>query len=128
MSTTAIPVALERGESPARRALRRFFQHKLAVFGLVVVLAFVLIALLAPWIAPFDPIETSWTRIRKPPSALYWFGTDELGRDMHVERVRDVQFQDPEYTRVPRGCPGPCGAERTLCHRIGSLAILRDGD
>lgn len=82
MSTTAIPVALERGESPARRALRRFFRHKLAVFGLVVVLAFVLIALLAPWIAPFDPIETSWSRIRKPPSALYWFGTDENGRDV----------------------------------------------
>jgi peptide/nickel transport system permease protein len=82
MSTTAVPVALERGESPARRALRRFFRHKLAVFGLVVVVTFVLFALLAPWIAPFDPIETSWSRIRKPPSADYWFGTDENGRDV----------------------------------------------
>ena len=70
------------GESPTRRALKRFFRHKLAVFGLVVVIAFVLIAILAPFIAPYDPLQTSWTRIRKPPSAEHWFGTDENGRDV----------------------------------------------
>ena len=70
------------GESPGRRALKRFFRHKLAVFGLVVVVAFVLIAILAPFIAPYDPLQTSWTRIRKPPSAEHWFGTDENGRDV----------------------------------------------
>ncbi|MCX7368813.1 MAG: ABC transporter permease, partial [Alphaproteobacteria bacterium] len=48
------------GESPTRRALKRFFRHKLAVFGLVVVIAFVLMALLAPLIAPYDPLQTSW--------------------------------------------------------------------
>jgi len=79
---TAASAAVERGESPGRRALRHFFRHKLAVFGLVVVVAFILIALLAPWVAPFDPIETSWSRIRKPPSAEHWFGTDENGRDV----------------------------------------------
>jgi peptide/nickel transport system permease protein len=52
------------------------------VFGLVVVVAFVLIAILAPFIAPYDPLQTSWTRIRKPPSAEHWFGTDENGRDV----------------------------------------------
>jgi peptide/nickel transport system permease protein len=70
------------GESPTRRALKRFFRHKLAVFGLVVVIAFVLIAILAPLIAPYDPLQTSWSRIRKPPSAEHWFGTDENGRDV----------------------------------------------
>jgi peptide/nickel transport system permease protein len=70
------------GESPTRRALKRFFRHKLAVFGLVVVIAFVLMALLAPLVAPYDPLQTSWTRIRKPPSAEHWFGTDENGRDV----------------------------------------------
>ena len=72
--------AISMGESPTRRALKRFFRHKLAVFGLVVVIAFVLMALLAPLIAPYDPLQTSWTRIRKPPSAEHWFGTDENGR------------------------------------------------
>ena len=82
MSATAHTAQLERGESPARRALRRFFRHRLAVFGLFVVTVFVLAALLAPWIAPYDPLQTSWTRLRQPPSAAHWFGTDENGRDV----------------------------------------------
>ncbi len=69
-------------DSPGRRALRRLFRRKAAVFGLCVVTLFVLIAALAPLIAPFDPIQTSWTSIRKAPSAMHWFGTDENGRDM----------------------------------------------
>ncbi len=72
----------DRGESPLRRATRRFLRHRLAVLGLVVVLAFILVALLAPWISPYDPLATSWTTIRKPPSAAHWFGTDENGRDV----------------------------------------------
>ena len=69
-------------ESPARRALRRLFKRKGAVIGLVVLAVFILLALLAPLVAPYDPIATSWTLVRKPPSAAHWFGTDELGRDM----------------------------------------------
>jgi peptide/nickel transport system permease protein len=42
----------------------------------------VLIALAAPWIAPYDPVATNWGAIRKAPSAAHWFGTDELGRDV----------------------------------------------
>ncbi|WP_043335257.1 ABC transporter permease [Belnapia moabensis] len=69
-------------DSPARRALRRFLRHRLAVFGLLVVVLFILAALLAPWLSPADPLQTSWTAIRKPPSAAHWFGTDENGRDV----------------------------------------------
>jgi peptide/nickel transport system permease protein len=69
-------------ESPTRRALRRLYKRKGSVFGLVVVTAFILLALLAPLISPYDAIATSWSLVRKPPSALHWFGTDELGRDI----------------------------------------------
>ena len=69
-------------ESPARRALRRLFRRKGAVVGLVVIATFALLALLAPLVVPYDPIATSWSLVRKPPSALHWFGTDELGRDI----------------------------------------------
>ena len=69
-------------ESPARRALRRLFKRKGAVAGLVVIAPFVLLALFAPLIVPYDPIATSWSLVRKPPSALHWFGTDDLGRDI----------------------------------------------
>jgi len=82
MSASTAPVTADRGESPWRRALRRFIRHRLALAGFIVVLAFVLVAIFAPWIAPYDPIETSWSRIRRPPSELYWFGTDENGRDV----------------------------------------------
>jgi peptide/nickel transport system permease protein len=69
-------------ESPARRALRRLFKRKSAVIGLVVVATFILLALFAPFVAPYDPIATSWSLVRKAPSAQHWFGTDDLGRDV----------------------------------------------
>ena len=69
-------------ESPAQRALRRLFARKGAVAGLIVIAAFILLAVFAPLIVPFDPVATSWTLVRKPPSALHWFGTDDLGRDI----------------------------------------------
>jgi len=67
---------------PWRLALRRLLRRKAAMVGLAVVLFFVALALLAPWIAPHDPVATSWGAVRKAPSAAYWFGTDELGRDV----------------------------------------------
>ncbi|SDS65031.1 ABC transporter permease [Bradyrhizobium canariense] len=74
--------AIGEWESPARRALRRLLRRKGAVVGLVVIATFVVLALFAPLIAPYDPIATSWTMVRKPPSMLHWFGTDDLGRDV----------------------------------------------
>ena len=69
-------------ESPAARAWRRLLRRKSAMFGLVVIILFVLIAVFAPLIAPYDPIQQSWTAIRRPPSLQHWFGTDESGRDL----------------------------------------------
>jgi peptide/nickel transport system permease protein len=69
-------------ESPARRALRRLLKRKGAVVGMVVVATFILLALFAPFVAPYDPIATSWSLVRKAPSAQHWFGTDDLGRDV----------------------------------------------
>ena len=42
----------------------------------------VVLALIGPWIAPYDPIATDFGAVRKPPSARYWLGTDEVGRDI----------------------------------------------
>ncbi len=81
MATLAIEV-LPLEASPGRRALQRLSRRGSAVFGLVVVAGFVLIALAAPWIAAYDPLATNWSAIRKAPSAAHWFGTDELGRDV----------------------------------------------
>ena len=69
-------------ESPMRRALRRLKRRKGAVLGLVVIALFVLVAVFAPWVAPYDPAAQSWTSVRKAPSALHWLGTDDVGRDV----------------------------------------------
>jgi peptide/nickel transport system permease protein len=69
-------------ESPTRRALRRLFKRKGAVFGLAIVVLFVALAILAPLVSPYDPAAQSWTAVRKAPSTLHWFGTDEVGRDV----------------------------------------------
>ncbi len=87
MTDAALPALLANDsadelESPSRRALRRLFKRKGAVAGLVVVATFILLALFAPFVAPYDPIATSWTLVRKAPSAQHWFGTDDLGRDI----------------------------------------------
>ena len=67
----ANPAAVRR-DSPGRRAVRRFLRHRLAVFGLAVIVLFLLAALLAPLVAPYDPTATSWSLIRKPPSLAHW--------------------------------------------------------
>ena len=62
--------------------LRRLLRRRGALFGLAAVVFFVLLAVLAPWISPHDPLATSWSAVRKAPSAAYLFGTDEIGRDV----------------------------------------------
>jgi len=81
MATLALD-ALPREASPAGRALRRLAKRRAAIAGLGVVVFFVVMALAAPWLAPYDPLATSWSAIRKAPSAAHWFGTDEIGRDV----------------------------------------------
>ena len=79
--TPAAPAAV-REAGPWRRAWLRLRRRKGALVGLAVVLLFIILALFAPWIAPHDPIAASWSAIRKAPSAQYWLGTDEIGRDV----------------------------------------------
>jgi peptide/nickel transport system permease protein len=78
----SVTPAAETIETPGRRAWRRLKQRKGAMAGLAVIVIVVLAAILAPWIAPYDPIQQSWSAVRKAPSAAHWFGTDEVGRDV----------------------------------------------
>ena len=69
-------------ETPLRRAWRRLLRRKGALFGLAVITLFIAMAVFAPLIARYDPTAQSYSLIRRPPSDLHWFGTDELGRDL----------------------------------------------
>jgi peptide/nickel transport system permease protein len=70
-------------ESPWRLAIRRFFRHRLAAIGLVICLALVLSALLAPVLPLKDPLRIGiMDKFAKPGTKGYWLGADEVGRDM----------------------------------------------
>lgn len=64
------------------RALRRFLKKRSALVAGAFVLIFVVIALGAPLIAPYDPLKTNFLTIRQSPSWAHLLGTDEVGRDL----------------------------------------------
>ncbi len=80
--TPAAATAVPEAPQDRFRAWRRLKRRPAAMVGLAVVLAFAALALAAPWIAPYDPLKTNFLLVRKAPSALHWFGTDEIGRDV----------------------------------------------
>jgi peptide/nickel transport system permease protein len=82
LTATAGATSAENAETPMARATRRFKRRKAAVFALAVIAIFVAAAVLAPLISPYNPDLQTWTAVRKAPSALHWFGTDDVGRDV----------------------------------------------
>ncbi|KUK36368.1 MAG: Binding-protein-dependent transport systems inner membrane component [Thermacetogenium phaeum] len=61
-------------------ALERLWQDKLALLGLVIILAVMAVAVFAPYIAPNDPVKVDLAQRLAPPGAPYPLGTDHLGR------------------------------------------------
>ena len=85
MTTTAmqpIMLATTRPESLWSKARKRFFRHKLAMFGLAVLLILIFISVFAPLLSRYSPIALDLRAMRKPPSAAHWLGTDGTGRDV----------------------------------------------
>jgi peptide/nickel transport system permease protein len=68
--------------APVSLFFRRLFRRKLVVFAFFVLLLIVLLAILAPLIAPYSHTGMRVANRLKPPSDLNWFGTDEFGRDV----------------------------------------------
>jgi peptide/nickel transport system permease protein len=75
---------VKRGDSQWAIAARHFRRNKPALAGIGVIMALYMIALLAPVIAPYDPIAQKdiATTGYLSPSAAHWFGTDKFGRDV----------------------------------------------
>jgi peptide/nickel transport system permease protein len=72
---------LGKEESYLKVVATRFFKHKLAVIGLVIITLFVLMAIFAPVIAPQDPLEVGY-EFEAKPSSEHLLGTDQVGRDV----------------------------------------------
>jgi len=78
----ALPAEEVLGEPPWLRAMRRLVKRPAAMIGLAFTVCFILLAIAAPLLAPYDPLATNWAAVRKAPSATHLFGTDEIGRDV----------------------------------------------
>lgn len=81
--------------SPRAAVLRRLVSQPKGAIGLAIVSCCVLLAILGPSLAPIDPLKQNFGATLKPPSALNWFGTDQLGRDI--------------FSRVLAGAPASLG-------------------
>ena len=66
-----------------RKTIRRLFRsNALFTIGVIICMLWILAAIFAPWIAPYDPIEQDLTIRLKAPSGEHWFGTDQFGQDI----------------------------------------------
>jgi peptide/nickel transport system permease protein len=69
-------------DAPSRgQVLRQLLRRRTVMIGLIILTVIALASILAPWIAPFPPNRLSIVNRLKPPGPIYWFGTDEFGRD-----------------------------------------------
>jgi peptide/nickel transport system permease protein len=86
------PTAVD-GLAPVRqsRVWSKLKRNRGALVGAVIVGFFVTVAALAPLLPIADPTATSWSAVRKAPSALYWLGTDEIGRDIFSRMIWGAQ-------------------------------------
>ena len=73
--------------SPWREAFWQLKKNKLAVFGAFIIIFFVLVAIIAPFIAPYGYDQLHAGERLTGPSAQNWFGTDDLGRDIFTRIV-----------------------------------------
>ena len=65
------------------QSIKRLFKSNyLFTFGVIICIAWIVAAIIAPLIAPYDPIAQDLTIRLQPPSAAHWFGTDNFGRDI----------------------------------------------
>ena len=85
--TSKVIVEAENEELSSRAPLHKVLfdlmrRKPLGAAGAIVVILMILMAVFADLIAPYDPEENSFTTMLKPPSAAFWLGTDQFGRDL----------------------------------------------
>ena len=73
---------------------RLVWAQPLGLIGAALLIGFALLALLAPWISPYDPNAQDFGRLR-PPGPENWFGTDQLGRDIFSRVVHGARISLP---------------------------------
>ncbi|MEZ4869615.1 MAG: ABC transporter permease [Caldilineaceae bacterium] len=80
--TSTLDARLRYADNQTVATLLRLLRNKKGAFGVAILLLFIIIALIGPRVAPYDPIELHLLDQLAPPSPQYWLGADELGRDI----------------------------------------------
>lgn len=75
-------VVIEKPESRLKSMWDALRKNKAALFGLFVIIVLIIIAIIGPYITPYDPNKNAMIDANQTPSAAHWFGTDKLGRDI----------------------------------------------
>src|SRR5215204_6998977 len=79
---TAVVSGPSTSQAGALSVWRRLRREPSAIIGAVLIALFVILAIFAPWIAPYDPNASDWMAVRQAPSLAHLLGTDDLGRDV----------------------------------------------
>ena len=90
MAVAQVPVPVSLGEADVRSTSRRWAEaigdfcrrRRLGAIAAAGILFMLLVAVLAPLIAPYDPLATDFAAMLTPPSSIHWLGTDTFGRDV----------------------------------------------
>lgn len=82
IEANALPAAKAIKRTPWREGWKKLRKQKAAMIGGGFIIVFVLVGILAPYLAPYDPIAQNLSNTLKPPSAEHWLGTDDSGRDI----------------------------------------------
>lgn len=72
--------------------LRRLARNKLAMLGTVYIAVFVVVAVFAPYIAPYDPLAQNYDALNQPPSMAHPFGTDNYCRDVFSRVIHGTRY------------------------------------
>lgn len=99
-----------------------------AMVGLLLLLVWVVCAIAWPLLAPYDPNQFHTSARLQPPSAQYWFGTDQFGRDIFSRVLagsRDILIVAPLATLVGIGCGTCLGLVAGFYRGLLSEAVLR---
>ena len=83
MAGTTVPISLGRARSDRLSSAAYFLRRNpRMIIGGLIVIAWLLAALFAPFVAPYDPIKVNVVDSLQPPNPQHWLGTDDLGRDV----------------------------------------------
>jgi len=99
-----------------------------ALVGVLLLLAWAVCAIAWPLLAPYDPNQFHTAARLQPPSAQFWFGTDQFGRDVFSRVLagsRDILIVAPLATLVGIGCGTCLGLVAGFYRGVSSEAVLR---